>query len=93
MSRAIETAIRMKITYGRHAIETLADRGIDRLWVERTVTAPDSLEPDPKHTDRLRAYRALPERDGRVLRVVYVPMADGAHIVTMFLDRSRRRRP
>lgn len=81
----------MKITYGAHAISNLSDRSIDPVWVERTVTHPESLEPDLKHPDRLRAYRSVPERDGRVLRVVYVPTEDGAHIVTMFLDRGRRR--
>lgn len=82
----------MQITYGTHALDMLAERGIERGWVERTITAPESTEPDPQHPDRTRAYRALPERDGRVLRVVYVSTAEGAHVVTVFLDRGRRRR-
>lgn len=82
----------MRFTYGPHAIANLADRRIERDWVERTVMQPESVEADPSHPDRVRAFRALPERDGRVLRVVYVPADDGAHIVTMFLDRGRRRR-
>ncbi len=63
---------------------------IDTLYA-RYKAAPDSVEPDPKHPDRLRAYRAVPERDGRVLCVVYVPSSDGARVATMFLDRGRRR--
>lgn len=82
----------MRFTYGDHALGTLVDRQIDRAWVERTVEEPESTEPDPKHPERVRAFRPVPERDGRVLRVVYVPSAEGVHIVTMFLDRSRRRR-
>lgn len=81
----------MKIVYGPHALDILVDRAIEPDWVERTLAAPDSVEPDPKHPERLRAYRALPERDGRVLRVVYVPLSDGVRVVTMFLDRGRRR--
>lgn len=81
----------MQITYGAHALDVMAERGIEREWVERTVHAPDSTEPDPQHPDRVRVYRAVPERDGRVLRVVYVPTSEGAHVVTTFLDRSRGR--
>ncbi|KAB7782081.1 hypothetical protein F8B43_4836 [Methylorubrum populi] len=40
----------------------------------------------------MRAFRTVPERDGRVLRVVYVPIPGGARVVTMFLDRGRRRK-
>jgi hypothetical protein len=82
----------MKVVYGTHALDTLVERGIDRAWVERTLSAPDSVEQDPVHPDRMRAFRALPERDGRVLRVVYVPIPGGARVVTMFLDHGRRRK-
>lgn len=83
----------MRITYGTHALDNLVDRALDKAWIERTVMEPESTEPDPKHPERIRAYRLVPERDGRVLRVVYVPTDEGVHIVTAFLDRSRRRPP
>lgn len=82
----------MKVVYGAHALDTLAERAIERAWVECTLLSPESVEPDPIHPDRMRAFRALPERDGRVLRVVYVPIPGGARVVTMFLDRGRRRK-
>jgi hypothetical protein len=82
----------VKITYGPHALDILAERGIAEEWVERTIAAPDSIDPDPRHPDRMRAYRAMPERDGRVLRVIYVATSGGAHVVTAFLDRGYRRR-
>lgn len=82
----------MKVVYGTHALETLAERAIERAWVERTLLSPESVEPDPIHPDRMRAFRALPERDGRVLRVVYVRIPGGARVVTMFLDRGKRRK-
>jgi hypothetical protein len=81
-----------RFSYGRHALDALAERGIDRAWVERTVLEAESTEPDPKHPERMRAYRSVPERDGRVLRVVYVPGDGACHIVTAFLDRGRRRK-
>lgn len=83
----------MRFTFGPHALENLVDRGLDRAWIERTIIDPDIIEPDPNHPERLRAYRAVPERDGRVLRVVYVPENRGCRIVTAFLDRGRRSRP
>jgi len=49
----------------------MAERAIERSWVERTVLAPDQTEPDPSHSDMVRAFRAVPERDGRVLRAWY----------------------
>ncbi len=83
----------MRITFGDHAIDMMRERGLDRAWIERTVTDPESVEPDAMHPERVRAYGPVPERDGRMLRVVYVPTEDGARIVTAFLDRNRRRTP
>lgn len=75
-----------------HAEKQLARRKLERAWVERTVLEPESTEPDPQHPERTRAYRALPERDGRVLRVVYVVQSVLTYrVVTTFLDRGRRR--
>ncbi|RYE98512.1 MAG: DUF4258 domain-containing protein [Oxalobacteraceae bacterium] len=82
----------MRFNYGPHALENLVERRLDRAWIERTVMDPDSTEPDPNHPQRVRAYRVVPERDGRVLRVVYVPENGGCRIVTAFLDRGRRSR-
>jgi hypothetical protein len=62
----------MPIAYTKHALTMLAERGIERAWVERTILEPASIEPDPK-PPAMRAFRAVPERDSRVLRVVYVP--------------------
>lgn len=81
----------MRISYGTHALDNLADRALERVWIERTVTEPEVTEPDAKHPERIRAYRSVPERDGRILRVVYVPTQGGVYIITAFLDRSRRR--
>lgn len=53
---------------------------------------PEETEPDPDHAERTRAFRAVPERDGRILRVVYESVDDHIEIVTLFLDRGRKRR-
>ena len=80
-----------RFIYSDHANEMLAERGLEREWVERAILGPDIVERDPKHPDRVRAYKALPERDGRVLRVVYVELGEAYRVITLFLDRSRRR--
>ena len=69
----------------------MAERQIEREWVERTIREPETIAPDPNHPDRIRAFPAVPERDGRVLRVVYVPQQGGYRVVTAFLDRGRKR--
>ncbi|MBE7203958.1 MAG: DUF4258 domain-containing protein [Parafilimonas terrae] len=68
-------------------------RGIEPLWVERTLAGPELVEADPDHPGRLRAFAHVPECDGRVLRVVYEPLQDSADalVVTAMLDRNRTR--
>jgi hypothetical protein len=78
------------VEFSDHALAMLTERSIEREWVERAVHAPDMTEPDPRHPERIRAFKALPERDGRVLRVVYVDLGHSLRVVTLFLDRSRR---
>jgi hypothetical protein len=79
------------ISYSDHARTALEEREIAQEWVERTILNPEQEEPDPVHPDRIRAFRAIPERDGRVLRVVYVPSVLGCRVITVFFDRGRRR--
>lgn len=81
----------MAIIWSDHARERAIRRGIDPAWAERAITAPGILEPDPDHPGRWRAYAAIVEAGGRVLRVVYEPMGDDVLVVTVFLDRGRTR--
>jgi hypothetical protein len=68
----------------------LSERRIEREWVELTVTAPDSIEPDPKGPNVFRGYRRIPEHGGRLLRVVYVLAGDSARVLTAFFDRRHK---
>jgi hypothetical protein len=81
----------IRFIYTNHARDMLVEREIAPEWVERTVLEPETVEPDPKHPERVQAFRAVPERDGRVLRVVYVPDGETYRVITLFLDRGRRR--
>jgi len=79
-----------RIIFTRHAEEMLAERNIERAWVESTVASPESVEADPKRPEVLRAYRRIPEHGGRSLRVVYALAGDRVRIVTAFFDRQHR---
>ncbi len=35
------------IVMRRYAVEQIAERGLDRAWVERVAMHPDRAEPDP----------------------------------------------
>ncbi|MBI2714924.1 MAG: DUF4258 domain-containing protein [Rhizobiales bacterium] len=80
-----------RLIFTRHAELMLAERGIERAWVERTVNEPETIESDPVRDDIYRAFRAIPERNGRVLRVVYATSGEQIRIITAFFDRTRRR--
>jgi hypothetical protein len=80
-----------QIVYTLHAQRMLEERGIERGWVRRTIDYPEEIEPDPLYLEAMRAFRAVPENGGRVLRVVYIRDATGVRIITAFFDRSRRK--
>lgn len=79
------------IAYTLHARHVMAERGVEPEWVERTLAAPEADEPDPADPDLRRAFRSIPERDHRVLRVVYSREAEDFRVITAFFDRGRRR--
>jgi hypothetical protein len=78
------------IQYRLHAENALVERAIEREWVERTINAPEWTEPDPD-PELERRFRAIPERDGRILRVVCSENDAIILVVTAFLDRRARR--
>ena len=69
----------------------LAERSIDREWVERTIAEPTAIEFDASRPGTIRAFRPIPERGGRMLRVVYISTGETARVLTVFFDRARRR--
>lgn len=82
----------IRIRWSDHALARMRMREIEAAWVERTIRNPEVIEPDPVQPGRVRVFAAVPERDGRILRVVYEPL-DGEEIavVTALLDRGRTR--
>jgi hypothetical protein len=81
----------MRIILTAHAALMMTERDISPEWIERTLASPDSQEPDPLREGVIRAFRRIPERDNRVLRVAYARNGDTYRIIATFLDRGRSR--
>ena len=77
--------------HGSHAETMLAERRIEREWVDRTLHRPDEVRTDLTRENTLRAFRSIPERDGRVLRVVYSQDETEIRVITAFFDRAKTR--
>jgi hypothetical protein len=79
------------IRFSKHAQEAITKRNIAVIWIENAVSAPDFVEVDPRHPDRFRSYKAIPELGGRVLRVVHRPDGADILIITAHFDRGAKR--
>ena len=74
-----------------HAKQVLAERNIELGWLEAALSEPERSMPDPDDASAERRFRAIPERGGRILRVVCREGRDTIYIVTVFFDRRARR--
>jgi uncharacterized protein DUF4258 len=79
------------IRFTKHAQEAISIRDIAVDWIEAAVSAPDWIEPDPRHSDRTRSYKAITGYGARVLRVVHRREGDDIVIITVHFDRGARR--
>lgn len=78
----------MEINLTEHAKRRMNERGIEIDWILEVLQSPALVEPDPGDDGRFRAWGPVAQRDGRMLRVVYVPTQLGFRIISAFLDRS-----
>lgn len=60
------------------------------IWIALALSSPDLTEPDQSDPELTHALKAIEERVGRVLRVVYNAGREPPLIVTAFFDRSMR---
>ena len=82
----------LRIILTRHAEDMLVEREFERSWIENTILGPDSVEQDQTRPGVLRAFRRIPERGDRVMRVAYVTTGETIRVLTVFLDRGRQRK-
>lgn len=78
------------VVYTAHANTVLLERGLNRAWVERVLREPQWIEPDRLDPTVVRYFGAVPEREGRYLRVAAVETPVNFRIVSVFLDRRAR---
>jgi hypothetical protein len=75
----------MELRFTEHAEQMLVERQIEKSWVERTVL---QFQRRDEPGDGMTHYlRAIPERDGRILRVIVDPLAELPTVITAFFDR------
>jgi hypothetical protein len=79
----------MRLMYAVHARDMLAERQIPEEWVVRVVATPLRTERQPDGTTHFLGK--VPERGGRILRVVMNESTEPPTVVTVFFDRRLRR--
>ena len=80
----------MKYELTKHAQKALDEREIPVEWMERTLSAPELVLPDPEDATLERRFRRIPEFDGRVLRVAVNTTVEPIRVVSVFFDRQMK---
>ncbi|MGH7571707.1 MAG: DUF4258 domain-containing protein [Gemmatimonadota bacterium] len=75
-----------------HAERVILERALELEWIERVLREPEVEEPDRSDADLRHALAAIPEREGRILRVIYNHRVSPTRIVTAYFDRSAKRK-
>jgi len=73
-----------------HAEVVIANRSIDRKWLEQVLERPERVEADKVDPALKHAIGRISVHRGRVLRVVYNDTVDPRRIVTAYFDRTLR---
>ena len=80
----------MKFELTKHARKALAEREILVEWMERTLSAPELVLPDPDDATVQRCFRRIPEFGNRVLRVAVNTTVEPHRVVSVFFDRQMK---
>ena len=81
-----------ELQYTKHATEVMKQRAISREWVESVLASPRERTQDPHDPDVERFFGPIPERNSRALRVAVNTRAVPWRLVSVFFDRSWRRK-
>jgi hypothetical protein len=79
------------LRYTGHAEDSIAERELDRGWIEQTVRSPEWSIPDPREAGVERRFRAIPSFGGRILRVACLETLAEIRILTAFFDRDAKK--
>ena len=81
-----------KLELTAHARLRSQERGLPLRWIEATVCNPDWTEADPRDASIQRRFRAIGEKNGRILRVACVETETTIRVITVTFDRNARRK-
>jgi len=73
-----------------HAEVVIANRSIEREWLEQVLERPERVEADKVDPTLKHAIGRISVHPGRVLRVVYNDAVEPRRIVTAYFDRTLR---
>ena len=76
-----------------HAEVAALKRKIELAWIERALREPKWTARDPAKAGVMHAFLPIPERNDRVLRVVYNADVYPVRVITVYFDRRLRGRP
>lgn len=68
----------------------LTERAISEEWLWRAIMDPEQVL--EINEDQTHYLKTIPENGSRVLRVVVNPLVTPARVVTLFFDRSLRKK-
>lgn len=80
----------MNYVLTNHARKAMKERGIQIEWLERTLSTPECVLPDPADVTVERRFRRIPEFGGRVLRVALNTAVAPNRVVSVFFDRTMK---
>ena len=80
----------MEYEMTKHALKVLEERNIPTEWMERVLSSPELVLPDPEDTTVERRFRRIPEFGGRVLRVAVNIAISPNRVVSVFFDRTMK---
>ena len=80
------------MSFSLHAMDVLEQREVSIKRVARVLEDPALVLMDDSDPHLFRSYGCVPEREGRVLRVVYDLESDGdlVWVITTFFARSMK---
>jgi uncharacterized DUF497 family protein len=81
-----------RLVWTAHARIRLQERQFDPRWIEDTARNPDWTEPEPKDMTLQRRFRAIPQAEGRILRVVCAETETTIRLISAMFDRNARRK-
>ena len=80
----------MKYELTKHAQKVSEEREIPFEWMERTMSAPELVLPEPDDATIERRFRRIPEFGGRVLRVAVNTAVEPNRVVSVCFDRKMK---